>query len=142
MDLKMWTPLVDLDREWRSIVDRYLHEGGETLPFRAPVNVQREEGALVVTLEMPGIDPAEDVEVAIEDDVLVISGEKTETIETKEEDWLMKERRFGRFERHIPLPDGFDPEVVAATYDKGVLTVRVPVSTQPTAGRRQIPITS
>ena len=142
MDLKLWTPLVDLDQEWRSIVDRYFHEGGESIPFRAPVNVQREDDALVVTLELPGIDPGLDLEVAIEDDVLVISGEKSESIETKEENRLMRERRFGRFARHVPLPEGVDAEAVAARYEKGVLTVRVPVSTVPSAGRRRIPVTS
>jgi HSP20 family protein len=77
----------------------------------------------VVRAELPGIDSDKDVDISIHDGLLHISGERTE----KHEGSFRSEFRYGRFERALPLPAGVAAEDVAATYDDGVLEVRIPV---------------
>lgn len=124
MELKTWSPLLDLEREMRSMLGRYWPaEPGEG-PVRLTTDMHREGDKLVVTVEMPGIE-AEDLDVSVEGDALTIKGEKTDEREVREEDRYLSERRYGRFERTLMLPDGVDPGSVTASHDKGVLTVEV-----------------
>lgn len=108
--------------------------------FRPTTDVVRENGTLKVTAELPGIDPEKDVEITIEGDVLLIRGTKTATEEVTEKDRYLRERHFGSFERRIPMPDGVNPDSIKATYDKGVLTVRVPMPKEAETMVRKIPI--
>lgn len=126
MKLDIWGPWSDPDTDWdrifrlpRSLTDH------DDVRFSPSMDIVRDEGELTIMTELPGIDPDEDVEITIEDDILTIQGEKTEERETKEDDRYLHERRYGSFMRRIPLPDGVSPDKVSAAYDKGVLTVRV-----------------
>ncbi|MGA7269583.1 MAG: Hsp20/alpha crystallin family protein [Acidimicrobiia bacterium] len=141
METKLWTPLLDLERDFRAMVDRYWPtEPGDHPQFRLRTDMHREQDKLVVTVEIPGIDIEKDVEVTVEDDVLTIKGEKHDEREVKEEDHYMKERHYGSFERRIVLPDGVDPDAVIATYDKGVLTVTVPIPEVSEPAPKSIPV--
>lgn len=142
MELKTWAPFVDLERDVRGMLDRYWPErqGGEVDLLRVPVDVRREGESLIITAELPGVDPVVDVDVSIDGDILVISGEKSHEEETRDGDRLLWERRYGRFERRLTLPDGVDPESIEATFDKGVLTVKVPTPAVEPPARRQIPV--
>lgn len=144
MELKRWAPLLDLEAEMRTMFDRYWapEERERMFPFKLVTDMHREDNDLVITVELPGIDPEKEVDLTVEDDVLIISGEKTEEREVDEEDRYLHERRYGHFERKILLPDGVDPDSVSASYDKGVLTVRVPVPMEAEAAPRSIPIKS
>lgn len=139
MELKTWTPLLDLEREMRSAFSRYWPaEMGEGM-VRVTADMHREDDKLVVTLEMPGIDPEKDIDVSVEGDALIIKGEKSDEREVNEDDRYLHERRYGRFERTMMLPDGVDPESVSASYDKGVLTIEVPIP-ETEAQVRTIPV--
>lgn len=144
MDLKIWSPFFDLEKDIRSMWDRFPSMLGEAREwaFRPTTDMTREDGNLVVTAELPGIDPDEDIEITIENDVLVIKGEKSEEKEIGEEDHYLRERHYGSFERRLPLPEGVDPESIEATYDKGVLTVTVPMPEVSVEKKRSIPITT
>jgi HSP20 family protein len=89
------------------------------------MDVLEQEGKLVVRMDLPGI-KREDVDVAIEGDMLVVSGQRTEEKETKEEDYYCAERSSGSFRRAVRLPEGAKSEEIEATYKDGVLEVRVP----------------
>lgn len=78
-----------------------------------------------VIVELPGVDP-KDVSIELRGDVLTIRGEKKAEHEEKAENRYLVERRFGRFERQIRLPAEIDLDKAEATYDKGVLTIRLP----------------
>jgi len=79
----------------------------------------------------------EDVEIVVEDDVLVLRGEKHLEAQTAEQGCYRLERAFSRFERVIPLPDGVDVDRAEARFDRAVLTIRLPkVATEPPAVRR------
>ena len=58
--------------------------------------------------------------------MLTIKGEKEENKEEKKEDFHMRERRFGSFERALRIPDGVDTDKIEAAFKKGVLTVTLP----------------
>jgi len=79
----------------------------------------------VLTADLPGLSQ-EDISLEFEGDVLTLSGErKTEQAERKE-GYYRLERATGAFSRSLTLPEGIDPEAVTATFDKGVLEVRIP----------------
>ncbi|HSJ35474.1 MAG TPA: Hsp20/alpha crystallin family protein [Acidimicrobiia bacterium] len=142
MELKRWVPLLDLESEMRSMFDRYwpAEERERLLPNKLVADMHRDEGDLVVTVELPGVDPDKDVDITVEDDILIIKGEKSDEREVEEEDHFLRERRFGNFERRIFLPDGVDPDAITASYDHGVLTVRVPIPVEAEGTPRRIPI--
>jgi HSP20 family protein len=141
MELKVWTPFLDLEKDIRSMFDRLPKMMGESsFEFRPTTDVVRENGTLVVTAELPGIDPDQDVQIMLEGDLLIIRGEKSAEKEIQEKDRYLHERHFGSFERKVPLPDGVDPDAISASYEKGILTVRVPLPATSAAKARTIPI--
>lgn len=79
----------------------------------------------VLRADLPGLD-ADDVQIEVEDHVLTVSGERKIEHEDKGEGYFRVERGFGRFQRSLTLPEGVDPEAVAASFDRGVLEVRIP----------------
>ena len=79
----------------------------------------------VLRADLPGLGE-EDVSIEIQDNTLTISGERTSEHEERQRGWYRLERSFGRFSRSLTLPEGVDPEAVAAEFDKGVLEVRIP----------------
>jgi len=144
MVLQTWAPFADFEREMRAMLDRHWPEHflAQSSPISIPVDFDRDGDDLVITAELPGIDPMVDVNVTVEGDTLIITGEKTQEAETKDDHRFLWERRYGRFERRVGLPDGVDPDAITATYDKGVLMVRVPAPLAETPERRQIPVTA
>src|SRR3954452_3934230 len=74
----------------------------------------------VLRADLPGLG-ADDVNIEVEDSVLTISGERNAEHETKREGFYRVERASGQFRRSLTLPEGVDPEHVAASFDKGVL---------------------
>lgn len=143
MELKTWTPSFDLDRDFRTMIERLPRLFGDmTMPFRPSVDMQLEDDALIVTAELPGMDIDNDVEVMVDGDTLVITGEKTTEKTVEEEDHYLRERHYGRFERRLPLPPGVDPDKIEATYDKGILRLMVPVPVEKAETSKKIPITS
>lgn len=86
----------------------------------------------IVRAELPGMDPDKDVEITVEDGTLTIHAERRE--EHKEAH--RSEFHYGSFTRTVPLPARADTEHIAATYDKGILEVSIPVPEAKPAGRR------
>ena len=98
--------------------------------FVPPIDAHRaDDGALVVSAELPGVDPA-DVEIDVSDGVLTLAGERSDTTEVQEGSWVRRERIHGRFERSFTLPEGTDPEAIQASFDNGVLTLTIPAPPQ------------
>jgi HSP20 family protein len=93
--------------------------------FEPRIDVIDDEDAIRITAELPGMD-RQDLQIAVEGKSLVLSGEKKLESKTKENGCYRTERAFGKFQRLIPLPDDIDFEHAEASFDKGVLTVRLP----------------
>ena len=88
----------------------------------------REDGAMVVRAELPGIDPDKDVELTVENGYLTLHAERhEENKEEKGKERYYSEFKYGSFTRVIPLPPGATDADVKATYSDGILEVRLPV---------------
>ncbi len=88
------------------------------------ISVAETKDAFEVTAELPGVDE-KDIKVRLDDNQLVISGEKKAESTKEEKDWHVEERSYGSFYRSISLP--FEPEdgAVDAHFDKGVLHLMI-----------------
>lgn len=90
---------------------------------------EMKDGLYEVRAELPGVDPIENIEVTVHDGRLTIKAERTQTSESNGH----SEFSYGSFMRTVPLPAGADEDDINATYDRGILTVSVPLSEdQPT----------
>lgn len=85
---------------------------------------EMKEGVYEVRAELPGVDPVEDIEVTVRDGQLTIKAERTQTSESNGH----SEFSYGSFSRTVSLPTGADEDEINATYDRGILTVTVPLS--------------
>lgn len=97
------------------------------------------DGHFRITAEVPGMG-ADDVEIKLSDGSMTIRGEKSEEKKEEKEDYLLSERRYGAFHRTLPLPDGIDPDGIAASLSNGVLTVTVPKSAEAKQKERKIDV--
>jgi HSP20 family protein len=79
----------------------------------------------VLKADLPGL-ADDDVNIEVQDGTLTISGERKSENEKREKGWYRVERSFGRFSRSLSLPEGVDADKIEASFDKGVLEVRIP----------------
>nr|WP_283615062.1 Hsp20/alpha crystallin family protein [Mycolicibacterium poriferae] len=77
-----------------------------------------------VRAELPGVDPDDDIDVTVRDGKLTISAQRS----GPDENCGRSEFAYGTFNRTVTLPDGADADEINATYDRGILTVSVPLS--------------
>ena len=91
------------------------------------LDVAEEADDYVIKASVPGVKP-EDIDVTIADNVLTIRGESKDDQESKDENYHVRERRFGSFSRSISLPATVDADKVDANCENGVLTLRLPKS--------------
>jgi HSP20 family protein len=118
----------------RSAMDRLFEDSfvrrpfaGLDLPTQIPLDVTRTADELIVEAALPGIRP-EDVEITVEDGTLSIRGEYREEKRQGESDAesLVQEIRRGSVSRAVTLPTGLEADKAAATFEHGVLTLRIP----------------
>lgn len=92
-----------------------------------PVDVYETPEMFVVKAALPGIKP-EQLSVDATADSLTIKAELKDETEIKEAQYLRKERRYGKFQRVLALPLDIEPGKVEATFEHGVVTVKLPKS--------------
>ncbi len=125
-----WSPLSELDpfvgwpfRGRPSLLREDFWGPGRT--FAPAVDVTEDESHYVVTAELPGA-AKEDVTVELHEGVLTIRGEKRSSHDEENEQRRHTERVFGTFSRAFSLPPDADGEHIHASFEHGVLTVRIP----------------
>jgi HSP20 family protein len=91
----------------------------------------------VLKADLPGIAEG-DVAIEVENNVLTVSGERKTEHEEKHEGYYRLERATGAFARSLTLPEGIDAEAVSASFDNGVLEIRIPKPAQAKPRRVQI----
>jgi HSP20 family protein len=101
------------------------------------LDVAENDDAYVIKASLPGMDP-EDVDVTFRNGTLTIQGEMKQDREVNEEQYRLRERRFGSFNRSISLPGGVEADQIEASYDKGVLTLNLPKTEEVKPKRIQI----
>jgi HSP20 family protein len=99
----------------------------------------RRDGNLVVRADLPGL-AKENISIEAEDDVLMISGERSDEARDERDDFYRSERTYGRFFRAIQLPEGVNADQIEATFKDGVLEVTVPAPKATSTRHRQVKI--
>ena len=133
---------------FRDDVDRWIQrffeepEGAFTggLRWAPAVDVRETDGEVVMTAEVPGLEP-EDIDLTLTPEGVTIRGEKREEREDRRGDVHVAERRYGSFVRTVPLPPGIDVDRGEARVERGVLTVKFP-KTPAKSDSRRVPIQS
>ena len=136
--LGMSAPLDELFR--RALEWPRTHFGAaESSAFLPALDATETDDEIRISLELPGMSE-KDVEVSLENDTLTIRGEKREEQEREEHGGHWIERRYGSFQRSVPLPCEVKADAIQATFKKGVLRLVLPKSTTQRESRRTIEV--
>jgi HSP20 family protein len=109
---RMFDRALDTDSEWQPVA------------WNLALDVAENKDEFLIKASIPGINP-DDLEITYTDNVLTIKGETKEEKEIKEDQYHLRERRFGTFSRSITLPK-IKAEAIEARYEAGVLTLKLP----------------
>jgi HSP20 family protein len=133
MALVRWEPareLNSLQQEMNRLFSTFFDtptagNGSPTRRWIPAMDLVEPDDHYVLTADLPGLSQ-DDIDLEFEGDVLTLSGERRSEHAERNEGYYRLERATGSFSRSLTLPEGVDPDAVEATFDKGVLTVRVP----------------
>jgi HSP20 family protein len=133
MAIVRWEPLRELasiqnemNRLFGTVFDAPNPSNGNTLRRWMPaMDLVETDEHFVLRADLPGLSEG-DVNLEVEDNVLTVSGERKAEHETTKEGYHRVERAFGTFSRSLTLPEGVDAEAVTASFDRGVLEIRIP----------------
>jgi HSP20 family protein len=133
MALVRWEPareLNSLQQEMNRLFSTFFDTptAGNGAPVRRwipAMDLVETEDHYVLTADLPGLSQ-EDINLEFEGDVLTLSGERSSEQADRKEGYYRLERATGAFSRSLTLPEGIDADAVQATFDKGVLEVRIP----------------
>jgi HSP20 family protein len=117
-------------------------EGFRPMPAwedRLRVEKELKDDALVIRAEVPGIDPEKDAEITVEGGRLHLRVERRRETTEEHEGRFRSEFRYGSLHRTLALPESVDADDVTATYEDGLLEIRVPMATTK-APSQKIPI--
>ena len=126
MTLVRWAPF----REMRNLQQQLSSNVEDSYGTWAPVVDIFEKGDdLVICAEVPGLEQ-DDVDISIENNILMLRGERKRQTEFEEKDAYRLERTFGPFTRSFTLPKTVDSERISACYKHGVLELTLPKAAQ------------
>jgi HSP20 family protein len=134
MALIRWDPgreLTSLQSEMNRLFNAFFDaptgagNGGTLRRWVPAMDLVETDEHFVLKADLPGL-TEEDVNVELEDNVLTVSGERKAEHEDRREGYYRVERASGQFARSLTLPEGVNADAVEASFDKGVLEVRIP----------------
>lgn len=99
-----------------------------------------EDGTFVIRAELPGLDPDKDIQLEVGSGMLHLTARREERKEEERPSGYRTEFRYGSFERVIRLPEGASEADVTASYQNGILEIRVPVPTVEEKAPTKVPI--
>jgi len=134
MMLMRTDPFRELDRLTQQVFGT---NGTTARPSAMPMDAWRDGETFVVQFDLPGVN-ADSIDLDVERNVITVRAERS--VQSQDVELLAAERPRGVFSRQLVLGDNLDVENIAATYDAGVLTLRIPVAEQ--AKPRKIMISS
>jgi HSP20 family protein len=131
--LVRWEPLRELSslqNEMNRLFNTAFDTGGSSGPgtlrrWMPAMDLVETDEHFVLRADLPGM-TEDDIKIELEDNVLTVSGERKSEHEETKEGYHRVERAFGSFARTLTLPKGVDAEKIVASFDKGVLEVRIP----------------
>jgi len=107
----------------------------ESAQWIPAVDIKEEDGTFQLYIDLPGMDKS-DINISMENNVLTLQGDRKN--EKKKKEYYRLERSSGKFHRRFTLPETADEKKIAATMEKGVLTISIPK--KETSKPRSIPI--
>jgi HSP20 family protein len=122
-DMDRFVDDVWFNRPLVPLMEEELGQQGLWLP---EIELSRQDGNVMVTADLPGLN-RDDINLEVRDGNLIIEGERQQMSEQDQGGVFRSERRYGSFQRVIPLPEGADTANAKARFDNGVLEVTVPV---------------
>ncbi len=128
--LTRWDPFQEM-LNLRRTVDRLFdnvtpdHEWSQPTMWGLAVDMVENKDDFILKASVPGINP-DDLDISYSDDTLTIKGEIKEENQVKEDQYHLRERRFGAFMRSITLPTKIKGDAIEASYQNGVVTLRLP----------------
>lgn len=143
MSIQRWDPwrdIISLREAMNSLLDESFSRpraGMAAMTSGMAVDLRETEDAYVVETVLPGV-KAEDVDISVLGDTVRISAEARESQEQQDAKWLIRERRFGAFERTLTLPSQVKADQAEANFSDGILTITLPKAEESRA--RQIPV--
>lgn len=154
-----FTTLARLDQDFDALVRRTWGRGpgataapagpsarslGRTAGYVPAIEMRADGADVVITLELPGVDVARDVDIEVAEGRLTISGQRRDRNDERDEGGkvLVRELRYGSFRREFALPEGVTAEHVDASYDQGLLEVRVREVSKPALPPQKVAIRS
>jgi HSP20 family protein len=144
MAINRWDPftvLARVDDDFEGLVRRtWGNAVTRTAGYVPAIDMVSDGTDVIVTLELPGLDIAKDVEIEVHEGRLTISGQRQDAALSETSRTLVRELRYGSFRRDFALPDNVSAEDISADYDKGLLTVRVKNVTKPVEEPHKIEI--
>lgn len=115
--------------------------GSEGALAEVPVDVYEKDNALLIRAVVPGVKP-EELNVAIEEDVLTIRGEHRAESQSEHAQVHRQEISYGSFSRSLRLPNDLDLNAVSADFQNGVVTITLPRRENAKPSAIQIPVRS
>ncbi|MEF8880823.1 MAG: Hsp20/alpha crystallin family protein [Candidatus Nanohaloarchaea archaeon] len=91
-----------------------------------PIDIREEDGELIISADMPGVEK-EEINVRADEKQAEISAESSAEVKEENEKYLRRERRSRKFRRTVPWPKNIDSDTVSAEYKDGVLEVSAEV---------------
>jgi HSP20 family protein len=126
---KLFCEMLDPRNVWvgsyASNLNDTLKAAEKQLGLTPRVDIYKVEGGVELYADLPGMSKG-DVKVTVEENMVTLSGERTEGFVRDEENVYYSERHFGEFSRQFRLPFNADPSMVSGKFDNGVLKVSVP----------------
>jgi HSP20 family protein len=128
------SPVMAIQNEMNRMFDQFFNDPFTMLStptlrssadFLPRIDVSETDSAMQVIAELPGMDE-KDIQLTIENDALIISGEKKNDIEEKGKNFHRVERSYGSFQRVIPLISEVQEDKVEASFKNGVLNITLP----------------
>lgn len=120
-----WDPWSEVDRLQREMTGTFTLPRRQSAGAYPPLNIHTGDDDVIITAEIPGIDPA-DIDITVTGDTLTIKGTRKAREVKQEETWHRRERGSGNFSRTVQLPYNVDGNKVQADYVKGVLKIVLP----------------
>ncbi|WP_438489936.1 Hsp20/alpha crystallin family protein [Streptomyces sp. S186] len=117
-------PFRELDRLSQQLLGT---SGTWSRPSTMPMDAYREGDVYVITLDIPGVD-ADAIDIDLERNMLTVKAERRPTAKGENVQMELSERPLGVFSRQLMLADTLDAERIEATYEAGVLTLRIPIA--------------
>jgi HSP20 family protein len=138
--LRNWSPFEDMERflssEWpfRTMWRRL---PAEDMCWAPAIEMYEKDNHFIVRAELPGM-KKEDVDISATADTLTIKGERKASEEVSDEDYYRSELCYGSFSRSISMLEAIDAKNIEATFDNGMLEIKVPKSEEAKPRKIQI----